>query len=59
MDLRVSMRCLDCPYTVTFYGALFKDVSCPWQRRQLASSEVKMKLSKFCVGLLSETSVYI
>ncbi|CAI8054258.1 Galactokinase [Geodia barretti] len=25
MDLRVSMRCLDCPYTVTFFGALFKD----------------------------------
>ena len=27
MDLDVSMRSGSCPYTVTFYGALFREVS--------------------------------
>ena len=27
MDLDVSMRVTDCPYTVHFYGALFREVS--------------------------------
>lgn len=26
MDLDVSMRVTDCPYTVHFYGALFREV---------------------------------
>ena len=26
MDLNINMRSLDCPYTVTFYGALFREV---------------------------------
>lgn len=37
MDLDVNMRSGSCPYTVTFYGALFREVSryypvsqCPW-----------------------------
>ena len=25
MDLDVAMRSLDCPYTVHFYGAMFRD----------------------------------
>ena len=29
MDLDVSMRVSDCPYTVHFYGALFREVSLP------------------------------
>lgn len=29
MDLDVSMRTVDCPFTVTFYGALFREVSDP------------------------------
>ena len=28
MDLDVSMRVSDCPYTVHFYGALFREVCC-------------------------------
>lgn len=27
MDLDVNMRTVDCFYTVTFYGALFREVS--------------------------------
>ena len=27
MDVNVSCKSLDCPYTVTFYGSLFHDVS--------------------------------
>lgn len=27
MDLDVNMRSGSCPYTVTFYGALFREVS--------------------------------
>jgi hypothetical protein len=27
MDLDISMRSGSCPYTVTFYGALFREVS--------------------------------
>ena len=30
MDLDVNMRTVDCFYTVTFYGALFREVW-PWQ----------------------------
>lgn len=26
MDLDISMRTVDCPFTVTFYGALFREV---------------------------------
>ena len=26
MDLNVHMRSLSCPYTITFYGALFREV---------------------------------
>ena len=26
MDLSINMRSLDCPYTVTYYGALFREV---------------------------------
>ena len=26
MDLDISMRTVDCYYTVTFYGALFREV---------------------------------
>ncbi|XP_042639471.1 dual specificity mitogen-activated protein kinase kinase 6 [Orycteropus afer afer] len=29
MDLDVSMRTVDCPFTVTFYGALFREVGDP------------------------------
>lgn len=29
MDLDISMRTVDCPFTVTFYGALFREVSIP------------------------------
>lgn len=28
MDLDISMRTVDCLYTVTFYGALFREVKC-------------------------------
>jgi hypothetical protein len=28
MDLDVSMRVSECPFTVHFYGALFREVSC-------------------------------
>lgn len=38
MDLDISMRTVDCPFTVTFYGALFREVwhpgdqpHCPWE----------------------------
>ena len=41
MDVHVSMRCLDCPYTVTFYGALFKDVSTLLLCTQLCRLKVK------------------
>lgn len=31
MDLDISMRTVDCFYTVTFYGALFREVTAgPW-----------------------------
>lgn len=29
MDLDISMRTVDCPFTVTFYGALFREVRHP------------------------------
>nr|CAE46056.1 hypothetical protein [Homo sapiens] len=29
MDLDISMRTVDCPFTVTFYGALFREVGDP------------------------------
>lgn len=29
MDLDISMRTVDCPFTVTFYGALFREVRLP------------------------------
>lgn len=29
MDLDINMRTVDCFYTVTFYGALFREVR-PW-----------------------------
>lgn len=30
MDLDISMRTVDCFYTVTFYGALFREVLSRW-----------------------------
>lgn len=27
MDLDISMRTVDCLYTITFYGALFREVT--------------------------------
>lgn len=30
MDLDISMRTVDCFYTVTFYGALFREVLTWW-----------------------------
>ena len=30
MDLDISMRTVDCFFTVTFYGALFREVNGPW-----------------------------
>ena len=26
MDYHIAMKSLDCPYTVTFYGAMFREV---------------------------------
>ena len=26
MDYNVAMRSIDCPFTITFYGALFREV---------------------------------
>ena len=38
MDLDISMRTVDCFYTVTFYGALFREVLSQWMAGGLHST---------------------
>ena len=52
MDLGVSMRCLDCPQTVTFFGALFRDV------RTYPSLSLSLSLPPSPSLLSSQTSVF-
>ncbi|NXB81995.1 MP2K6 kinase, partial [Donacobius atricapilla] len=49
MDLDISMRTVDCPFTVTFYGALFREVRLPGaelsrNRRTPCSCQKRKKL---------------
>lgn len=46
MDLDISMRTVDCFYTVTFYGALFREVLGWWGAAGLRSTLGPGEISK-------------
>jgi len=67
MDLNISMRSLDCPYTVTFYGALFREGDV-WicmelmdkslhQLYKLVYDTLKLNIPENVVGKMAEATI--
>ena len=51
MDYHIAMKSLDCPYTVTFYGAMFREV-----KRKIPSQHLSFLLSILLLFLTSTPS---
>lgn len=64
MDLDISMRTVDCFYTVTFYGALFREVLGCWGaaglRSTLGLGEISKgtKLSQATLAFFSQAGLF-